>query len=483
MNARARIATLIFGLGLFGVGGCLLPARSKQIDVEPIGKIAVGDDAVARFVGALELKTISYGEPEKFDPKPFLEFHDYVAKAYPNAHKNLSLRKVNKYSLVYEWRGSDASLKPVLLMAHFDVVPVVAEDWSRDPFGAEVAEGYIWGRGTLDDKINVIALFEAAEHLTSRGYQPERTIYFSFGHDEEIGGTNGAKAVAAMLDDSDIELEFVMDEGLAVVEGIVPGVDGQVALVGIAEKGYVSLELTARAEGGHSSQPPPQTAIGILSAALAQLEKHQVPGSLRGPSGEMFAWLTPHMPYGMQIVFNNKWLFGGLIKSQLAAGESSNALLRTTTAETIFHAGIKDNILPTEARAVVNFRIHPNDSLESVKRHVAKVIDDDRIEITVYGDWPSEPSPESSTDSAGFRLIQKTIGEVFSDAIVAPGLVVGGTDSRYFQDISDDVYRFMPVVLRSEDLSGIHGTDERVSVENYKGAIAFYIRFLENTGG
>lgn len=483
MNARARMATLIFGLGLFGVGGCLLPARSKQIEVEPIGKIAVGDDAVDRFVGALRLKTISYGEPEKFDPKPFLEFHDYVAKAYPNVHKNLNLRKVNEYSLVYEWRGSDPSLKPALLMAHFDVVPVVAEDWSRDPFGAEIADGYIWARGTLDDKVNVIALFEAAEHLTSRGYQPKRTIYFSFGHDEEIGGTNGAKAIAAIFADDDIEFEFVMDEGLAVLEGLVPGVAGRVALIGIAEKGYVSLELTVHAEGGHSSQPPPQTAIGILSSALAQLEKRQVPGSLRGPSGEMFAWLAPHMSYGMQLVFNNKWLFNHMIKTQLAAAPSSNALLRTTTAETIFRAGVKDNILPTEARAVVNFRIHPNDTIESVKRHVARVIGDDRVEIADYGKEPSEPSPESSTDSAGFRLIQQTIGEVFPNAIVAPGLVVGATDSRHFGAISDDVYRFMPVVLGSEDLSGIHGTDERISVENYKGAVAFYIRFLENTGG
>jgi len=273
--------------------------------------------------------------------------------------------------------------------------------------------------------------------------------------------------------------EWVLDEGGAVTRGMMPGVEAPVALVGVAEKGFVSVELAARGEGGHSSMPPRSTAVGTLARAVARLEEHPLPGGIRGATELLFDHAGPEMPFGMRLVFANRWLFGPLVERQLAAAPSTDATLRTTTAATVIRGGTQDNVLPSSARAVVNFRILPGDSIAGVLAHVREVVDDPRVQVRTAG-FGSEPSPVSGTETAGFRAIRRSIRQTFPDAVVAPYLVVGATDARHFHGLSPHVYRFLPVRVTARDLERMHGTDERVAVADYAAAVRFYAQLLRN---
>jgi carboxypeptidase PM20D1 len=385
--------------------------------------------------------------------------------------------------VLYTWTGSDPGARPILLMAHLDVVPVepgTEAEWSHPPFEGRVADGFVWGRGALDNKFGVMAILEAAELLLGEGHRPRRTVHLAFGHDEEVGGDLGARAIAALLAERGVELEFVLDEGGSITEGIVPGLEAPVALVGIAEKGYVSLELSTRAPGGHSSMPPRETAVGVVSRAVHRLESNPFPARLQGATREMFAFLGPEMPFAQRMAFANLWLFRPLVERQLAATPSTDAALRTTTAATMFQGSVKDNVLPIHARAVVNFRILPGETVESVRERVRRVIDDPRIEIGVLDDFGSDPSPVSSTDAPGFQQLARTIREVFPAAVVAPYLVVGATDSRHYGGLTGSVYRFMPATITARELAGMHGTDERVAVRSYLDGVRFYRQLILN---
>jgi carboxypeptidase PM20D1 len=327
----------------------------------------------------------------------------------------------------------------------------------------------------------VLGTLEAVEILLGEGFQPRRTIYLAFGHDEEIGGREGATQIATLLQSRGVELEYVLDEGLAVTEGIVPNVSEPVALVGIAEKGYVSLELTVEGEPGHSSTPPAHTAVGLLSTAIHELERNQMPLKVETATRHLFCTLAPEMSFAMRMVFANLWLFAGLVKRQLAASPVTNALVRTTTAATIFEAGVKENILPPRARAVVNFRVLSSDTVAGVVEHAQRAISDPRVEIKPLGGFKSEPSFVSDTASPSFKSLVRTIRQVFPGVLVAPGLVLGGTDSRHYAALTRSIYRFSPIRVTGEDLDRIHGTDERISIEGYGQVVRFYLQLIQNS--
>ncbi|UCC82539.1 MAG: M20 family peptidase, partial [Gemmatimonadota bacterium] len=447
---------------------------TRQIEVEPVTGIEVDEGVVAEHLaGALRFRTISHQDSTQFDGGAFRDFHAYLEETYPGVHRVCGREVVADYSNLFRCSGVDPSLSAVLLMAHIDVVPVqpgTEADWTYPPYAGEIADGYVWGRGAMDDKGLLIAILEAAELLIEGGGWPQRTVYLAFGHNEEIGGT-GAAAIAELLASRGVELELVLDEG-GVVTDVVPGVDRSVAVVGIAEKGFLSVELTVHTEGGHSSMPPPQTAVGILSAAIRELEAHPVPGGIRGATAAMFDFLGPEMSFGQRLFVANRWLFGPLIERQFGASREGAAMLRTTTAATIFQAGVKYTVLPASARAVVNFRVMPGDSKDSVVEHVRRTVDDSRVEVKLLGDF-TEPSPVSDVESDAFARLQRTIGQVFPHAIVAPYLAVVGTDSRYYVELSRNVYRFGPLEVGSEDLRRIHGTDERVSVAGLADMVRF----------
>lgn len=453
-----------------------------QAAVAAIAPVDVDEAAAAqRLAGAVRIPTVSQ-EGQPVDGQAFRNLHVYMEQTFPQAHAALRKEVVGEHSLLYTWQGSNAALKPILLLAHLDVVPADDEataQWTHPPFAGRLADGYIWGRGTMDDKGSAFGMLEAIELLVGQNVQPERTVYLAFGHDEELSGKEGATQIASLLQARNIAPEFVLDEGFFITDGIMPGVAQPVALVGIAEKGFVSLELRVDGEGGHSSVPPPHTAIGVLSAAITKLEANPLPGGIDGVVGHMFDAVGPHMPFVQRLVFANRWLFAPIIERQLAASPTSNALLRTTTAATMIDGGVKENVLPSSASAVVNFRILPGDTSESVIEHVRAVVDDPRVQISVYG-AVSEPSGVSSTVATGYQVLEQTIRQVFPDALVAPGQVVGATDSRHYAGLSPNVYRFLPQRLYAEDVERIHGVNERIAVADYAQGIQFYHQLLRN---
>jgi carboxypeptidase PM20D1 len=481
---------LLLLLGLCLLAGVLvvrtLGFTSRQVRPEPPAPFSVdADAAAARLAGALRLKTVAASDGAPANDEAFTALHDYLRAHYPRLHAALQREPVGRHSVLYTWKGTDASLKPALLMGHLDVVPVepgTEGAWTRPPFSGDVADGYVWGRGALDDKGSVLAILEAVEALVAAGHQPKRTVLLAFGGDEEVGGHEGAEVMARLLRERGVTLESVLDEGGMMLTGTVPGVAAPVALVGVAEKGFTSVELVVEGEGGHSSMPPKQTAVGILSRAVTRLEEQPMPAHLRGGSRALFEFMGPEMPFGLRLLFANLWLFEPLVVRQLGGQPSTNAAIRTTTAATMFEGSVKDNVLPARARAVVNFRILPGDSVEGVLAHVRRVVDDPRVKVGTFG-FQSEPSPVSRTDSEAWGVLQRSIRQVFPEALVAPYLMVGAADARYFAGLSDSVYRFMPLRLEREDLPRLHGRDERVSVQGYAGAVRFYAQYLRNAGG
>jgi carboxypeptidase PM20D1 len=481
--------------GLFGLlaavlvllGGFCLARTLALPGPAPVGPgitpIALdADGAVRRFAEALPIRTISYEDRTRVDSSALDAFAEHLRTSFPLVHRTLRREAVGQ-SLLYTWTGREPKGRPILLTAHMDVVPIepgTEGQWTHPPFAGRVADGFVWGRGARDDKSSVLALLEAAEFLLAAGYAPPRTVYLAFGHDEEIGGMQGARQVAALLKSRGVRAEFLLDEGGVVLDGVVAGVGRPVAAIMAAEKGYFTARLATRAEGGHSSRPPRQTAVGRLARAVARVQDRPMPARLERPVTDMLDRLAPEMGFGTRLALANRWLFGPMLKRRFAADPSTNSLIRTTTAPTVFHAGIKDNVLPSEAYALINFRLLPGDSIEDVLRHVRGAIDDPQVEVSQAGDFASAASAPAPTDNAAFRLLGRTAHEIFPDAVVSTGLVTGATDARHYDDVSDSRYNFSPQVLRPEDLPTVHGTNERIAVADYLAMVRFYVQLLRN---
>ena len=445
--------------------------------------LALPDSAVARLVGAVQIPTVSTTDYGQTDTAQFGRFGRYLRQVFPRVHQGLKLEKFNRYGLLFTWPGRNAALKPVLLLGHYDVVPVLPgteTKWARPPFAGTLVDGYIYGRGTLDDKASVLAQLEAVEYLLGAGFQPTRTLLLAFGHDEETLGQRGAAAIAAALAQRGVQAEYVLDEGGIVKTDGVAGLSKAVALVGISEKGYLSLELTATGKGGHSSMPPAQTSIGAVAAAVVKLEQHPFPARLDGGDDHLLDYLASEVPLGQRLVFSNRWLFAPIIKKILAATPAGNATLRTTTAPTIFRAGAKDNVLAIDATATVNFRLLPGDSVAGVVREVRRIIDDEGIKVNIIG-HPSAPSPVSDPEAPAFQRLHRTIRSVFPAAIVAPYVVTGATDSRQYAALSPNIYRFSPTQINQTGIESIHGINERLAVKNYPLMVQFYAALIRNS--
>ncbi len=390
-------------------------------------------------------------------------------------------------SLLYTWLGRDPSLAPLVLMGHLDVVPVdpgSESEWTYGPFEGVVADGFIWGRGALDNKVNVIAILEAVEALLGEGFTPERSVYLAFGHDEEVGGRDGARRIAESLEARGMtRAALVVDEGGSRTQGFVLGLEEPVALVGIAEKGFLSLDLSVRSEGGHSSMPPRETAISILARAITRLEEQPFPSRLDGATRWMLDSVGPNLPFTTRLALANLWLFEPVVRERLAGTPSTAAMVRTTTAPTIIAAGVKENVLPIRAHAVVNFRIVPGETRGTVTTHVRKIVSDPRVTIGPATAFSTDPSPVSDHKGAGFRLVASSARQATRDPdlLVAPYLVIGGTDSRYYADRAESVLRFVPLLLRPEDLPRVHGTDERVSSADLATGVRFFHALIRSS--
>ncbi len=479
--AWALVAILALLLLLLGRALGLRSTQEEAPAVETV-ELALGP-MVERLAAAVRLRTLSPEKEEDFDPEPFVALDGLLRESFPLAFSTLSVEVIGNHSLLLRWPGSETDLEPMILTAHLDVVPApAARDWTHPPFAGRIAEGYLWGRGTLDDKGSVLAILEAVEHLLARGFQPRRGLILAFGHDEEVGGRAGAAAMARRLEAEGTRAFLVLDEGFAVTHGLMPGMSAPVAFIGIAEKGFADLELVVETEGGHSSMPPAESAVGILARAIAKIEANPMPATLEGIPGRMFDRLAPEMALPMRLVVANRWLADPLLRSRLAAAPSTNALLRTTLATTIFDAGVKANVLPRQARAVVNARLRPGDRAEAVRAHLEAVIGDPRVRVSLLP-GAVEASPVSDSQGEAFRLLARSIRQIFPRAAVAPGLVLAGTDAKHYVGLSDSVFRFAPMRLAAEDLARLHGVDERVSHEDYGDFVRFYLRLIENMQG
>ncbi len=449
---------------------------------EPLGKAPppgpVDNAAVQRLSQALQIQTVST-ETSEASPEVLAAFHAFLQQNFPRVYSQLKVEKVGGGSLLFTWPGSDPATPALLLTAHQDVVPVEAGSegkWSAPPFSGTVASGFVVGRGAIDDKGSLMAILEATERLLARGYRPKQTIYLAFGHDEERGGT-GAQALAALFKQRRANIGLALDEGYAVLDGVISGVEPPIAMIGVAEKGYVSVELTATGSGGHSSMPSPDNAATRISRAVERLSDNQMPARIEGPTEAMLEGIAPYSSGSMKVALANRWLTARLVKSQFLGSPDTAAAIRTTTAPTIINAGTKDNVLPQSARAVINHRILPGDTVASVLAHDRQAIDDPKVQVRAIpgGHDPSRPVSASSPE---YQQLATAIRASFPEAAIAPGLVLGATDGRHYEGVARGVLRFAPITMRKADLERFHGNDERIAITDYVRAIGFYERLM-----
>jgi len=451
--------------------------------VEPADAIPVDAGAVAQHLArVVRCETVSMDEDHPADEQSLQALQTELREMYPLVHARLELEVINDHALLYTWPGTADKLEPILLAAHQDVVPAettTPSEWECSPFDGQIADGYVWGRGTMDDKHQLIAVMEAVETLLRTGFSPQRTVYLGFGHDEEIGGQRGAKQIAARLQERGIHLEAVIDEGGLLTEGMLPGMEGLIALVGNVEKGYATLKLSVCAEPGHSSMPPKQTAIGILGQALARLERNSMPANSAAfrPTIE---GLGRKAPFLYRLLFANLWLLAPVVHWALSRLPKTNAMIRTTTAATMISGGVKDNILPQKATASVNSRILVGDNSDQVVAHAQRTIRDKRVQVRKLNGFVSEPSPISPSDSPAYRKLAQAIRQTFGDVAVAPFLMVGATDARHYAPLCENIYRFVPLPVTGEDVARIHGINERISISDLGHMVQFYGHLIQS---
>ena len=489
MFTRSRVLrSVLWGVGglVVVVGGIALlravQLESRQVSTDAPEPFSVASSAPERLARALEFRTITKRDPAALDSAAYRDLYRYLETAFPAVHSTLRVAAVNDLSRLYTWTGTDTTASPVVLMAHVDVVPIepgTRGEWTHPPFSGDISEGHVWGRGALDDKSSVVAILEALSTMIQAGVRPERTVHVALGHDEEVGGPRGASAMAERITDGATSPAIVVDEGGAITKGALPGLDRPLAVVGIAEKGYLSIELKTEAPGGHSSAPPDSTSIEILNEALGRLLDDPLSSRLDGVTGQMLDYVAPEMGFPMQMALANRWLTAPAIRYALNQQPTTKAAIRTVQVPTRLNAGVKDNVIPSTATATINYRILPSQSVDAVLAHVRSNVAD--LPVTIETGQTSEPTPVSSVGGTPFRVLQRTIREVTSDSVVvAPYLVPGATDSRYYADATEHVYRFLPYTLTPDDRGLIHGTNERISIKDYRTLIRFYVQLLRN---
>jgi len=403
--------------------------------------------------------------------------------------------QVNDYSLIFEWKGANSTLQPGLLMSHMDVVPVADTDvpkWSQDPFGGAVTDGFIWGRGALDVKITLVAILEAVEELLAAGFEPERTLLLAFGHDEETGGTHGAKAIVRRLRERGItQLHFVLDEGgVVLTDGFPPLTRKPVAAIGTAEKGQTTVEMSIATAGGHASMPPLDgSSVGSIAARiLSRLDRSPINPGLVAPASDMLAAFAPEAPFYLRPLLRlaHNGLFGVLLAQVMGAmSPEASAMTRTTVAVTSLEAGVAHNVLPQEGRILFNSRVLPGETCSGVVNYLnatGAARDANRVSLRVLS--AQEPSPVSDSGGPVFETIRRAILEVLpsreGEMVVVPHLVAGATDSRHYTELTEDIFRFAPLMMNKTagDLARIHGNNERVRTADFLKAIRFYMRFI-----
>lgn len=439
----------------------------------------------AKLSQAIQHRTVSFLDHERIECGEFSRWEGFLREQFPVIHSKCTKTKLSDYAYVYHLQGSDPELQPVAYHAHFDVVPAEdsSEEWTHPPFAGEISDGFVWGRGAIDEKGLLISLWQALEELLGEGYTPTRSLYFCLGGDEEVGGAVGAKRIAGYLAELGVRFACLFDEGAFVTEGLVPGASVPVALIGTAEKGHLNVRLSVRSAGGHSSMPPSRTAVGILGEAVARLERHPFRLRITPLVASFFRGLSSTAGFLPSIVLKRPVLFAGLLKVVFSRRPETTAMLRTTQAPTVLRGSAAENVLPDRAEAVVNLRILHGDSIPTVIERIKRIVADPRVSIEpLPGSDLNDPVEATQENSWIYERFVESIREIFPDAVPVPFLVVGTTDSRHFKAMSDAILRFVPFRVDSELLSTMHNVNERVSIENLETARNFYRRLLRSFG-
>ena len=478
-------------LGLIVLLLAVMTVRALRFKPEPIQntepiKVSVDTEAAIKHLSeAIQFKTISRPDPNDVEWEEFDKFAEYLKVTYPTVTEKLTREVVADHSLLYHWKGTGDD-KPLALLSHMDVVPVMPgteDDWDHDAFSGHVDDTYIWGRGTVDMKNQLIAVMEAIETLLKEGFTPSRDIYLCFGHNEEVVGSTGggAQAIAELLKSRGVELGCVLDEGGAIHPGSMFNIDGNIGVVGIGEKGYADIKMTVKTTGGHASQPPRNSGLVQVCDAVCKLEKNLFKPRMTRTIRDMLETLGPHMGFGMRLMLANLWITSPLIKMVFTKKTTTNAMVRTTTAPTMAEGSPAGNVLPQTANVSVNYRVLQGEPIEDVMDHIRKVTKNDKIELELLRG--KEPSGISPLKTPEFDLVKKTIQQIYGAIPVSPYLMLGGTDSCFFEIITDKIYCIMPFELSNEDLKGMHGTNEKIQKHKMEKGVAFFITFVKGYCG
>ena len=462
----------------------LLFVLVRTFNFKPIAQTEISNEvidfdkekATECFRSLIRCKTVSYSDASLEDDAEFDKFKALLPTLYPNVFKTCEYNELPDRALLFKWKGKTEQ-NPAVFMAHYDVVPVVAENWDKDPFGAELENGVIWGRGTLDTKATFNAVLYATEELIQKGFTPERDFYFAFSGGEEVNG-NGAVNIVNWFENNGITPEFVLDEGGAVVENVFPGVKQPCGLIGIAEKGMMNVEYKVKSNGGHASSPKPNSPVELLSkTCLAVLEK-PFKYHLSEPVAKMFDTLGRNSNFIYRMIFANLWLFMPILNLIcVKSGGELNALVRTTTAFTMMQGSDAPNVIPPVASIISNMRLNPHDNINSALDYLKKAVNNDNVEINLIGGM--NPSRISVTDCKGYEYISNALASTWNGTIVSPYLMVACSDSRHYGRISDKVYRFSAMDLTSEERATIHGNNEKIRLETLYRSVEFYIRLMK----
>ena len=449
--------------------------KDKNNNIDDKEEVVILDDVVQKLGEMIKIPTISYEDKSKIDYEQYYKYINKVKELFPTVFEKgeWEITKELAFKIKIKGKKSDS---PTVLMAHYDVVPVT-EGWKHDPFLGEVVDGYLYGRGTLDTKITMACSLNAVEDALKKGYVPEQDLYLCYGANEEIFGDSQEKIVEWFKKEG-IVPGLVFDEGGGVISNAFPGVKEDTAFLGMVEKGMVNIKLSYKGNGGHSSTPRKNGPAIRLAKALIKLEKNQMKPQLIKTTREMIDIMGRHSSFGLKIIFANMWLFEGLLKKifQIASADT-RALVQSTFAFTILNGGNQTNIIPNQVEANINVRVAPFDTIESIIEHVKKVIDDDEIEVTSFDE--RRTYKECSTDQDGYRKIRSTVYETYDNVVVAPFIMLGGTDAKYYCNVSPCVIRFSPMKVTNEDRKGIHGLDEQIKVESLLKCQEFYQRLLK----
>ncbi len=517
MAKTSSIVGRIIG-GLLALAAVLLIVIAVKTYTYPFSKMEentqtealdtrVEELSIRRFAGGIRIPTVSDAVYEETDFAPFDRFKEYLRESYPRVYETMDTLTINDYGLVFRWEGRDPSLKPILFLSHYDVVPVLdydpsqhdlddqpvvfrlndtpagmaqeeQETWTYPPFSGAVAGGRIYGRGSLDMKCMLFSLMEAADGLIGEGFRPRQDIWFAFGHDEEVGGLQGATKIAEYFRQQSMSFDAVYDEGSFVLAEGLQGIDRPLALVGLGEKGFLSLRIKVRGTGGHSSMPPAKSSLVYAAEIIEKLNDNQMPARIVPPVQSFLNEVGGEMGTGARAAIANRWILGPQLLSTLAKNPSSNALIRTTTAITMARGSEAANVISSIAEIVVNFRILQGDTVEEVIDHVKKLCEGYDVEIETIN--AREPSGLSPDDTRAYGIMKEAVGHLYPDALFSSYITIGGTDAYKYQIVSDHIYRFMPLLLNEFERGTIHNENEYITIENYGRMIAYFRYIMDN---